>query len=55
MDEGLKEFIRENMPQLKDETNCNNDLLDRMVSSGVFTTYDKEEIVSVIYVIPKFW
>ncbi len=46
MDERLKEFIREIMPKLKEETICNDNLLDRMVSCRVFTTYDKEEIVS---------
>jgi len=48
MDIRLKDFILGNLPELKAATNCNDDLLDKMVARGVFTIIDKQEIVSIL-------
>jgi len=42
----LKEYLRETIPALKEVTNCNDDLLDKMIAARVFNSIDKEEIVS---------
>ena len=50
MDSRLKDFIRRNLPQLTEETDCNDNFLNRMVAFGVFTLHDKDEIVSILYI-----
>jgi len=44
--EALKAYILKVKPELKQETNCNDELLDRMVAGDVFNSVDKQEVVS---------
>jgi len=48
MDAGLREYLLRKIPDLKKVTNCNDELLDKMVSQSIFTSVEKEEIVSIL-------